>query len=106
MRFELSAVRSESADPVYVRPGVGLLAAVVKAMDRTTLDRQSSKLLALTWRRSGVGLIILITAKTLTTFFTDKLSDSHSMPACIAALTALTESPMFGVGEGMEVARG
>ncbi|GAA5964949.1 hypothetical protein JCM21900_001908 [Sporobolomyces salmonicolor] len=74
---ELDAVRSR---------GVGLLSAVVDEMDKSDLDRQSTK--------------------TLTTFFTDKLSDKPSMVACVTALTGLTESPTFGTGEGMEVVRG
>lgn len=87
--------------------GVGLLAAVVGAMDRKTLDRQSSKFLPRRLQvRPTLTRFARTTAKTLTTFFTDKLSDSPSMLSCVNALTALTECPMFGVGEGMEVARG
>ncbi|GAA5866345.1 hypothetical protein JCM8547_000746 [Rhodosporidiobolus lusitaniae] len=66
--------------------GVGLLSAVVTKVDARALDRQSTK--------------------TLTTFFTDKLSEKASLVASATALSALTESAAFGVGEGMEVARG
>ncbi|ORY74067.1 ARM repeat-containing protein [Leucosporidium creatinivorum] len=81
----LGEVLVDENDAVRSR-GVGLLSAVVNTMDRSTLDRQSTQ--------------------TLTTFFIGKLADGTSMLPCISALTALTESPMFGVGEGMQVARG
>ncbi|GAA6032143.1 hypothetical protein JCM8097_007094 [Rhodosporidiobolus ruineniae] len=66
--------------------GVGLLSSVVTKVNASVLDRQSTK--------------------TLTTFFTDKLSEKASLTASATALAALTESASFGVGEGMEVARG
>ncbi|GJN90351.1 hypothetical protein Rhopal_003362-T1 [Rhodotorula paludigena] len=45
-------------------------------------------------------------AKTLTTFFVDKLSEKASLVQCATALGELTASTAFGTGEGMEVARG
>ncbi|GAA5902120.1 hypothetical protein JCM8208_002481 [Rhodotorula glutinis] len=69
--------------------GVSLLSAVVIKLvdlDSAALDRQITK--------------------TLTTFFVDKLGEKNSLVACADALTALTASAAFGVGEGMEVARG
>ncbi|GAA6003750.1 hypothetical protein JCM10207_003581 [Rhodosporidiobolus poonsookiae] len=75
-----------SEDDATRAKGVALLSAVVTNTDKAVLDRQSTK--------------------TLTTFFTDKLSEKQSVAAAATALTALTESPAFGVLEGMEVARG
>ncbi|BGP41533.1 hypothetical protein JCM10450v2_005582 [Rhodotorula kratochvilovae] len=66
--------------------GISLLSAVVVKLDKTSLDRQLTK--------------------TLTTFFVDKLGEKNSLVACADALAELTASPAFGVGEGMEVARG
>ncbi|GAA5932916.1 hypothetical protein JCM3775_005263 [Rhodotorula graminis] len=69
--------------------GVSLLSAVVIKLvdlDGAALDRQITK--------------------TLTTFFVDKLGENNSLVACADALTALTASAAFGVGEGMEVAQG
>ncbi|BGP17780.1 hypothetical protein JCM10213v2_005822 [Rhodosporidiobolus nylandii] len=75
-----------SENDAHRAKGVGLLSAVVTKVDRSVLDRQSTK--------------------TLTTFFTDKLSEKASLVASANALSALTSSEAFGVGEGMEVARG
>ncbi|GAA5981336.1 hypothetical protein JCM11641_005289 [Rhodosporidiobolus odoratus] len=66
--------------------GVGLLSSVVTNVDASVLDRQSTK--------------------TLTTFFTDKLSEKACLTSSATALSALTASKAFGTGEGMEVARG
>ncbi|SGZ26113.1 BQ5605_C024g09837 [Microbotryum silenes-dioicae] len=55
------------------------------SIDRSKLDRQSTN--------------------TLTTFFADKLSDKPLLLSCASALAALTESPTFGTGEGVQVAR-
>ncbi|KDE05608.1 hypothetical protein MVLG_03980 [Microbotryum lychnidis-dioicae p1A1 Lamole] len=65
--------------------GVSLLSRVVAEIDRSKLDRQSTN--------------------TLTTFFADKLSDKPLLLSCASALAALTESPTFGTGEGVQVAR-
>ncbi|GAA5841768.1 hypothetical protein JCM9279_003101 [Rhodotorula babjevae] len=78
-----------SEDDARRARGVSLLSAVVVKLvdlDSAALDRQITK--------------------TLTTFFVDKLGEKNSLVACADALTALTASAAFGVGEGMEVARG
>ncbi|GAA5888696.1 hypothetical protein JCM6882_009055 [Rhodosporidiobolus microsporus] len=85
---ELGEALTSENDATRAR-GVGLLSAVVTKVDKSTLDRQSTK--------------------TLTTFFTDKLSEKPCLVAAAQALTALVEKgagATFGVGEGMEVARG
>ncbi|GAA6016857.1 hypothetical protein JCM11491_001829 [Sporobolomyces phaffii] len=66
--------------------GVGLLSAVVEHMDKSSLDRQSTKV--------------------LTTFFTTKLADPASLVACATALAGLSSSPSFGTLEGVEVVQG
>ncbi|KAK4691698.1 DNA repair/transcription protein MET18/MMS19, partial [Phenoliferia sp. Uapishka_3] len=76
-------------------------------MDTATLDRQTSTHSITSQLLRGVEADAdKCAAKTLTTFFTDKLSDPPSMASCTTALTHLTTSPTFGVGEGMEVTRG
>ncbi|GAA5907475.1 Met18p [Sporobolomyces salmoneus] len=66
--------------------GVGLLSRTVEEMDKSLLDRQSTQV--------------------LTTFFTTKLSDYHSLVSCASALIKLTQAPNFGTGEGIQVTRG
>lgn len=106
-RGELRSERRQGKQLILERfKGVGLLSAVVNTMDRSTLDRQSSKSsspLPVARTRADSGSP---PAQTLTTFFIGKLADGTSMLPCVSALTALTESLMFGVGEGMQVARG
>lgn len=88
-------------------PGVGLLAAIIQVSDKKVLDRQTSTSQS-TISNPIQTLIVFVTltAKTLTTFLTEKLSDAASLIPCVAGLTGLTESSSFGVGEGMEVVRG
>ncbi|KAM0786372.1 hypothetical protein ACM66B_001840 [Microbotryomycetes sp. NB124-2] len=90
-QFKLIAIVNELRDSLTSEDesarsrGVSLLAATVEALDRSKLDRQSTK--------------------TLVTFFCGKLTDKLSMTACATALAALTDSPMFGQGEAIEVAK-
>ena len=80
------------------------MSAVVEAADKKTLDRQSSACLQVS-EETQVLTTSPTPAKTLTTFFSEKLADVPSLLSCVTSLTALTESPAFGVGEGMEVTR-
>ncbi|GAA5832383.1 hypothetical protein JCM11251_006429 [Rhodosporidiobolus azoricus] len=85
---ELGEALTSENDVTRAR-GVGLLSAVVTKVDKSALDRQRTK--------------------TLTTFFTDKLSEKPCLVAAAQALTALVEKgagSTFGTGEGVEVARG
>ncbi|SCZ87643.1 BZ3500_MvSof-1268-A1-R1_Chr2-2g05109 [Microbotryum saponariae] len=83
-RNETASGQQCSSDYLFA-PGVSLLSRVVAEIDRSQLDRQSTN--------------------TLTTFFADKLSDKPLLLSCASALAALTESPTFGTGEGVQVAR-
>ncbi|SCV70456.1 BQ2448_1850 [Microbotryum intermedium] len=89
--------------------GVSLLSRVVAAIDCSKLDRQSSQSShSNTPPPPALGLILFPyfpTANTLTTFFADKLSDKPLLLSCASALAALTESPTFGTGQGVQVAR-
>lgn len=95
------------------RTGVLLLSQVVTKMDTSVLDRQMSKLLMPAWKKYRLQTgsltltrLVFSAAKTLTTFFVDKLSEKASLVPCATALTELVKSPTFGTGEGIEVAKG
>lgn len=84
-----------------------MLSAIVSRIDKQSLDRQSSTRFLLGFMElPQADLIWSLSAKTLITFFVDKLSDPTALIPSCNALIGLTESPGFGTGEGMEVARG
>lgn len=87
-----------------------MLSQVVVEMDKDILDRQmSTSTVPTSPPRLGKSSDFRsppLLAKTLTTFFVDKLSERASLQPCATALTELVKSPPFGTGEGVEVAKG